>query len=504
MAQVASVLQTKPGELLRQASLPRIDRASRELIYETDVLVLGAGPAGQAAAITSAEQGRRVIIIDPRGEPGGACTFEGIVPSKVFLAAARDRKTLLRLLNDSAESVNTVPPATMDSIRERIARVTTQEVAVLSRRLRDHGVLTLRGRGKITSPNLAEVEPTQNALNGFRRFVRFTDVVIATGSKPNVLPNITFDHSTVVTSDSILTLKSFPRSLTVLGGGVIACEYATACATLGAKVTLILRGSRLLPPSAFDNDIALRYHEQLKKQGITLVFNADFTSCAPKENGEGSIVKLNDGQSFEADVTLVALGRNGNTAGIGLEKLGVTTSRDGRITPGAQGTANGKKPHVFAAGDVLPGPQLASASRLQGMIAAQAAAGKECLVLPSQIATAVFSIPEVASYGQTEQDLKNAGISYVVGDASFEQNERALIDRDTEGVLKIVVERGTRKIVGVQILSSNATDLVYAAQLIVSRGDTVDDIIHMDISRPTDALLFKTAALKARALLRQG
>jgi NAD(P) transhydrogenase len=448
-----------------------------------DLVVIGAGPAGEKAAAQAAFFQKRVLVIEREPEPGGAAVHTGTLPSKTL------RETALYLSGYHSRELYGVavkldPMATLQHLMSR----KNQIIAAESRAFRDnfarHHVEYARGRGRFADAHSVVV----SSSTGERR-VTGEYILIATGSKPHRPADIDFSDPWIHDSDEILTIETLPTSMIVLGGGVIGCEYACMFAALGCKITLVDARSEILP--FLDLEIVQRLRQAMDHLGIELVQNQRWTGVRRAENGIEAT--LADGRVLKAQQLLYAAGRSGRSEDLGLEAAGVQVDKRGYIAVDQHFRTN--VPHVLAAGDIVGFPALASVSMEQGRVAVCNAFGftyKKAVapVMPYGI----YTIPEVSSFGETEESCKEKGIEYVIGRALFRDNPRGLITGDLQGATKLVVDAATRKVLGVHVIGERASELVHIGQVAVTLGATVDLFIDMVFNYPTLADSYKYAA----------
>jgi len=448
-----------------------------------DLVVIGAGPAGEKAAAQAAFFHKRVLVIEREAEPGGAAVFTGTLPSKTL------RETALYLSGHQARQLYGVamsldPAATLQHLMSRKNAISAAEASAFRHNLARHHVEYVRGHARFTSPDTVAITTSSGVRQVTGRFV-----LIATGSKPHRPADMDFDDPWIHDSDEILTIEQLPSSMIVLGGGVIGCEYACMFAALGTKITLVDARSEILP--FLDLEIVWRLRAAMQKLGVNLVQNQRWQGVQRVANGVE--VALGEGRVLEAQQVLFAAGRSGRSADLGLEAAGVKVDSRGYIPVDAHFRTN--VPNVLAAGDIVGFPALASVSMEQGRVAVCQAFGftyKQAVapVMPYGI----YTIPEVSSYGETEETCQEKKIEYVVGRALHGNNPRGLIAGDLEGVTKLVVDAQTRKVLGVHVLGERASELVHIGQVAIALGATVDLFIDMVFNYPTLADSYKYAA----------
>jgi NAD(P) transhydrogenase len=448
-----------------------------------DLVVIGAGPAGEKAAAQAAFFRKRVLVIEAEPEPGGAAVHTGTLPSKtlretaLYLSGYRSRELY-------GVAVHLDPLATLQHLMSRKNEIAAAESRAFRQNFERHHVEYVRGRGRFVDPNTVLVQ----GAAGERR-VSGQFILIATGSKPFRPADMDFADPAIHDSDEILTIDSLPTSMIILGGGVIGCEYACMFAALGCKITLVDARSEILP--FLDLEIVGRLRQAMDELGIELVQNQRWTGA--KRVSDGVEATLADGRVLKAQQLLFAAGRTGNSADIGLDKAGVTVDKRGYIPVDSHFRTN--VPHVLAAGDIVGFPALASVSMEQGRVAVCNAFGfsYKTAVAP-QMPYGIYTIPEVSSFGETEETCQEKKIEYVIGRSLFRDNPRGLIQGDRRGVTKLVVDASTRKVLGVHVIGERASELVHIGQVAITLGATVDLFIDMVFNYPTLADSYKYAA----------
>lgn len=452
-----------------------------------DFAVIGSGPGGQKAAVCAAKAGCRVALIERERELGGACVLRGTIPSKTL----RENAIRVRRLREAAVRLGVEAPEAVElaELVGRMNEVVKRYAATVRHQLERNGVSCFHGRGRFASPHEIEIQ----SIDGSRQVIEAERVIIAVGSEPRELDGIPVDHEHVLDSDSILSLAYVPQSLIVLGSGVIACEYASTFATLGVDVTIVDRGPR--PLGFLDQELS----EQFR-----LAFEADGGTYLPKRrigyigfDGVSSVgVELEDGERLEAEKVLVALGRSGCLGGLALEQAGLEATERGTLTVDEFGRTEAE--HIFAVGDVAGPPALATAAMEQGRRAVRAALGQEPSRLSGLLPTGIYTVPEMASVGMTEEEAIEAHGSAVVGRARFGEVARGQIAGCEQGALKLVIEPGSERLLGVHICGEQASELVHIGQMALLAQARVEDLIDNVFNFPTLAEAYRIAALDAR------
>jgi len=463
--------------------------------YDYDLVVIGGGPAGEKGAAQAAYFGKRVALIEKAPEPGGACVHTGTLPSKTLREAAlvlsgyRNRHLYgIRLEVDRGAAT-----PRMLSRKDAVRRL---EVERIKWNLDRHGVTCFRGHARMVDAHTVAVEPLAAPMQ--KLTAEF--VLIATGSEPFRPADIPFDDADVDDSDTVLGIDRLPKRLVVLGAGVIGCEYACMFAALGVEVVLVDARQDILP--FLDREMSERLRQGMIALGIECRLGVKYRKIA-RESAEVIRTTLDDGTHVDADKVLYCAGRNGRTVGLGLDTVGIVPDKRGAIAVDANYRTS--VPSLYAVGDVIGFPALASTSMEQARVAVVHAFGlgyktKVGALLPYGI----YTVPEVSYVGMTEEEAQKAGVDYVVGRAFFRDNARGKIIGDRDGVVKLMVERSTRKLVGVHVIGERAAELVHIGQAIMTLGGGVDALIEMVFNYPTLSECYKYAAYDALGALAQG
>ena len=453
---------------------------------EYDVLVIGSGPAGQKAAIQAAKAGRRVAVIERDRQVGGSCVHTGTIPSKSLREhALRQRIRRVDLMDEPIQSL-------LDGVGETIAAHDAYMAAQLER----NHIALLRGRASFVARGARprgeySTELRIQRIDGTSQTLHAPIVIVATGSRPRPPAHLSVDHEHVLDSDSILSLAYLPRSLLVIGGGVIASEYAAMFAALGCKVT---QADQLDQPLAFlDPELTAFYLDELRRNGGEYIPRAEAASA--RFDGVSQVrVEFKGGQAIATDKVLVALGRLANVDGLNLDGIGVQLTERGhvRVNENLETTV----PGIYAAGDVIGPPALASVSMEQGRRAACHALG---LLVPSdpvsRLPSGVYTLPEIATVGLDEHGARRHFGGALVGRARFEEIARGQINGCQRGLLKLIADPGGRRVVGVQIAGDGATELVHIGQLGLAAELDVDAYVDNVFNFPTMAEAYRIAAL---------
>ena len=456
--------------------------------FEYDLLVIGSGPAGQRAAIQAAKLRKRVAVIERRASLGGVCINTGTIPSKtlreavLYFSGYRERN----LYGVSHVLKSNV---TLDDLLFRTSHVIRHELDVIRHQLMRNRVELLSADAALLDAHTVRLKSLDGV--GYRD-VRFAHLIIATGTHATRDASIPFDDHTIFTSEDILRLDALPRTLAVVGGGVIGCEYAAIFAALGVRVTIIDKRTRLL--SFVDAEImdSLAYH--LRQQRVTLRLGEEVSGLRPihDERGQRVKIELKSGKQIVAEKALYSIGRTGATESLNLASVGIEPDSRGRIPVNTHFQTS--QPHIYAVGDVIGFPSLASTSMEQGRLAACHAFSVEARSVPGLFPYGIYTIPEISMVGRTEEELTDLGIPYEVGKAHYRESARGQITGDNTGLLKLIFHIETRELLGVHILGEGATELIHIGQAVMSYGGRIDYFINTVFNYPTLAECYKTAA----------
>ena len=449
-----------------------------------DMFVIGTGPAGQRAAIQAAKLGKSVGICERRQVVGGVCINTGTIPSKTF------RESVLYLtgfrqrgIYGSAFTVK--EEITMGDLIFRCNHVIQREVDVISHQMKRNRVQLVEGEASFTDSHRLEVDGAGGSVE-----VEAEYVVIATGTRPARPPGVEVDGETIITSDMILDLKEIPRTMVVVGGGVIGVEYASTFAALGVEVTLVERSPSLL--EFVDSEIVESLVYQMRGMDCVLRLGEDVDSIEV-ERPHRAVATLKSGKKIVSDLLLYAVGRFGATQALDLASAGLSADDRGRLK--ANESLQTEQPHIYAVGDVIGFPSLASTSMEQGRAAACHAFGIEYSSSPELFPIGIFSVPEISMVGKTEKELTGAGVPYEVGLARYREIARGNILGDDTGLLKLLFHRETRELLGVHIIGTDASELVHIGQAVMAFGGTLDYFVNTVFNYPTFAECYKVAAL---------
>jgi len=449
-----------------------------------DLIAIGSGPAGQRAAVQAATLGKRAAVTERSDTLGGVSAHSGTVPSKTLRAAIMELTG--RAASASGASVHLNHDVTFEDLRVRTRQVMQHERDVIRDQLLRNHVTIINGSASFADPNTLEVRATDSTMR-----IRAERIVIAVGTRPARPPGVEFDEQTILDSDGILLLNHRPRNFTVVGAGVIGLEYASMAAAMGAHVTLVEKRARLL--DFVDDELveALQYH--LRGLGMTLRLGEEVEAVSRVE--QGVMTRLKSGKQIPSDIVLYAAGRQGATANLNLDLAGLEADRRGRIAVDAEYRTS--QPHIFAAGDVIGFPSLAATSMEQGRLAALAAFGQPLRSMPDLLPYGIYTVPEISFVGRTERELTDAAVPYVVGFGRYRELCRGAIVGDDTGLLKLLVHADSRKLLGVHVFGTSATELVHLGQAVMASDMTVDYLVDAVFNVPTFSDAYKIAGLDA-------
>ncbi len=450
-----------------------------------DLIVVGGGPGGYVAAIRAAQLGMKVACIEKRGALGGTCLNVGCIPSKALLQSSEKYTEAQHSLASHGVKLEKVrlDLKTMMSRKDKVVVDLTSGIEFLFKK---NKVDYLKGIGRIKSVGEVTVDGKQS--------VKGTRILIATGSESTPLAGVEVDEKQIVTSTGALSLAKVPKRLTVIGAGVIGLELGSVWSRLGAKVTVIEFLDRILP--GMDGEIAKQAQSVLAKQGLTFKLSSKVTSAKKAKTGVTLAVEPVDGgkkESVTSDVVLLAVGRRPYTEGLGLEEVGVAVDNRGIIQ--VDGAFQTNVQGIFAIGDCVPGPMLAHKSEDEGVICVEMMAGQAGHIDYELVPGVVYTWPEIAGVGKTEEELKEASTDYKVGKFPFLANSRARVNADTDGLVKILADAKTDRVLGVHILGPLAGDLLAEAVLAMEFGASAEDIARTCHAHPAMGEAVKEAAL---------
>ncbi|MDI5942408.1 Si-specific NAD(P)(+) transhydrogenase, partial [Micromonospora sp. DH15] len=460
-------------------------------VYDYDLLVLGSGPSGQKAAIAAAKLGRRVGVVDRRDMIGGVCINTGTVPSKTL------REAVLYLSGMSqrdlyGSSYRLKEEITVGDLAARTQHVISRQTDVIRNQLARNRVALITGTGRFADPHTIWVD----GESGQESRVTFDKAIIAAGTRPARPDSVEFDERTIVDSDGVINLEAIPRSMVVVGAGVIGMEYASMFAALGTKVTVVERRDRMLDFCDEEVVESLKYH--LRDLSVTFRFGEEVAAVEKHESA--ALCVLKSGKKIVADTVMYSAGRQGQTDKLALEAAGLQADRRGRITVDANYRTAVE--NIYAVGDVIGFPALASTSMEQGRIAAQHACGEPVRALNELQPIGIYTIPEISFVGKTEEQLTESSTPFEVGIARYRELARGQIVGDSYGMLKLLVSPADGRLLGVHVFGTGATEIVHIGQTVMGCGGTVDYLIDAVFNYPTLAEAYKVAALDASNKIR--
>ncbi|HEX5483466.1 MAG TPA: Si-specific NAD(P)(+) transhydrogenase [Terriglobia bacterium] len=448
-----------------------------------DVIVIGSGPAGQRAAIQAAKSGKRVALIEKQQEIGGVCINTGTIPSKTM------REAVLHLSGYNYQNIYGInyrvkDKITMADLAFRVQHVIKTEVDVAEAQLTRNGIDVIYGTASFKEPQTINVA----GLQGVSEYTAAI-FIIATGTKPATSSKVPLNNRNIVNSDRILQMAELPKTLIVVGGGVIGVEYTCMFAVLGVRVILVEKRPRLLEFADSEIVEALSYH--LRDRRVIMRLSEEVQSV--EETSDGKVVaNLQSNKKISGDALLYAVGRMGNVEELNLAAAGITSDSRGRIPVDAD--YDTCQPHIFAVGDVIGFPSLASVSMEQGRIAAAHALGLPVHSNPANYPYGIYSIPEISFLGKTEEQLTNEDVPYEVGIAYYREIARGQIRGDTTGRLKLIFHRETKKLLGIHVIGEGAAELLHIGQAVFILEGTVEYFVDVVFNYPTLAECYKSAA----------
>lgn len=448
-----------------------------------DWVVIGAGPGGQKAAICAAKAGHKVAVVERDQQLGGACVHRGTIPSKTL----RESAMQLQRFFAQATELGMVMPSELrfSHVRGRLDRVIERHVQCLGDQLARNGVTRIHGTARFVGPHELQVQ----APGGGVRTLQADRIVIATGSRPRKPAELEIDHEHVLDSDSILGIEYLPHSLTILGGGIIACEYASIFASLGVLVTVIDRGAR--PLAFLDEDLSRGFLRAFEDAGGRYIGQQKVLGVA--QDGSSTLTVLPDNVEIASEKVLVALGRVPSTASLRLDAAGIAVDTHGRVPVDEHCCTI--VPHIYAVGDVIGPPALASYSMEQGRRAVMHALGRAAETRPELVPMGIFTIPELACVGEGEASAREKHGDIIVGRADFAEIARGHIAGEPDGFLKLIADRSGEQLLGVAVVGEGATELVHLGMMVMLGTARVRELVDNCFNFPTMAEAYRVAAL---------
>ena len=449
-----------------------------------DLIVIGSGPGGQRAAIQGAKLGKRVAVIEKKEVVGGACINTGTIPSKTM------REAVLHLSGYQYQNVygmnyRVKEKISIQDLSFRVQHVIKTECDVTQAQMTRNGIDLITGAASFINSHQLKIESQQHGTTELEADF----VVIATGTRPAVSATVPINNRTIINSDQIFEMEAIPKTLIVVGGGVIGIEYASMFAALGVRVILIEKRPRLLEFADDEIIEALSYH--LRDHRVTMRLGEEVTGV--EETPDGAVIAyLESKKKIVGDALLYSIGRQGNVDSLNLAAAGLEADNRGRITVDAEYRT--AQPHIFAVGDVIGFPSLASVSMEQGRLAACHAFGIPAHSDSGSYPYGIYTIPEISFVGKTEEQLTEEDVPYEVGVAYYREIARGQIRGDTTGRLKLIFNRDTKEILGVHIIGEGAAELVHIGQAVLTLKGTIEYFINTVFNYPTLAECYKAAA----------
>src|ERR1700733_6306364 len=456
--------------------------------YDYDLVVIGSGPAGQRAAIQGAKLDKKVAIVEKTTVVGGVSVNLGTIPSKTLREAALDLSGF-RSREFYGASYTVEENITIQDLLVRTNQVITAGIDIARHQLMRNHVELISAGASFVDPHTLQLDLVDGRTS---RTITAGVIVIATGTETTRDKHVPFDGTRIFTSDDILHLDELPRSIAVVGAGVIGCEYASILAALGVRVTLIDARHRLL--SFVDAELAdeLAHHLREKRVTIRLGESVKHLEVIETETGERVRLSLDSGKTIVTEKALYSVGRTGATSKLNLEAAGLKPDARGRLTVDRNFCTD--VPHIYAAGDLIGFPALASTSMEQGRLPGCHAFGIKAKSVPELFPYGIYSVPEISMVGKTEEELTEAGVAYEVGKARYKEIARGQIVGDVTGLLKLIFHSETHKLLGIHIIGEGASELIHIGQAVLSFGGTVDYFVNTVFNYPTLAECYKVAA----------
>jgi dihydrolipoamide dehydrogenase len=454
-----------------------------------DVAIIGSGPGGYVAAIRCAQLGMKTALIEKYSTLGGTCLNVGCIPSKALLDSSEHFHNALHSFADHGIDIDT-PKVNLEQMISRKNTVVSQTTEGIQFLMKKNKITVLKGFGSFVDDHTIAIkgEEMETTINADK-------VIIATGSKPTELPFAKFDKERIISSTEALNLKEVPAEMLVIGAGVIGLELGSVYARLGSKVTVIEYLDKAIP--GYDGAMSKEITKSLKKIGIKFHFNHKVTAVSRAgDRVEVSATDKKDQEvQFEGDYCLVAVGRSAYTAGLGLDNVGIKTDARGKVEVNEK--LQTSKEHIYAIGDVIKGAMLAHKAEEEGVFVAEVMAGQKPHIDYNLIPGVVYTWPEVASVGKTEEQLKSEGADYKVGSFPFRALGRSRASGDTDGLVKIISDKTTDEILGFHMIGPRAADLIAEGVVAMEYRASAEDIARMSHAHPTYAEAIKEAALAA-------
>jgi len=459
-------------------------------LKEYDVVIIGSGPGGYICAIRCAQLGMKVAIVEKYKTLGGTCLNVGCIPSKAWLDSSEKYHELTHTFKDHGISAKDVS-FDFGVMRDRVKKVVSDVSGGVAFLMKKNKIDVYYGLGSFKDANTVSVKGEKETTE-----IKGKKIVIATGSKPSTLPGVTIDKERIITSTEALVMKEQPKKLVVIGGGVIGLELASVYRRLGSEVSVVEFADSII--ATMDAELGKTLHKILKKEGVEFFLGHGVTEV--KSNGKKVTVKAKDKKSdnvitLEGDYCLVAVGRRPYTEGLNLEAAGVKMDDRGRVETNAHLQTNVS--HIYALGDVVKGAMLAHKAEEEGVLVAEYMAGQKPHIDYNLIPGVVYTWPEVAAVGQTEEQLKAAGREYKTGSFPFKASGRARASNESDGFIKVLADKKTDEVLGVHMIGPRAADMIGEAVLAMEYRASAEDIARTSHAHPTYSESLKEAALAA-------
>ncbi len=462
--------------------------------YDFDLIAIGSGPAGKSAAIQAAKLGKRAAVVERRREVGGVCVETGTIPSKTLRESVLYFSGIGKSRFDPREGIADIRRPTADQLLFKVGETVRTEQEIVEDQLRRNDVRMLSGEAYFVDSHTVGVGTGSRDERHTAEFI-----VIATGTVPATPAGVPVDGDVVMTSDDVIALKSLPKSLAVVGAGVIGIEYAAMFAQLGVAVTVIEKRER--PLEFLDREIVDELIHQMRQRNVTFRLGEAVASVEVDAAGaRRAVILLESGKKIVADSVLYSVGRIAATDRLKLEAAGLAAGERGKLTADSQYRT--AVSHIFAAGDVLGAPALAAVSTEQGRLAACNAFCVDAGPIRTHFPFGIYAIPEISMVGATEKELTDAKVPYEVGVARYREIARGQILGDDSGLLKLLFHRESKQLLGVHVIGTDATELVHIGQAVLALSGGLDYFVTTVFNYPTFAECYKVAALDAANKLR--
>jgi len=457
--------------------------------FEFDLVCIGSGPAGQRAAVQAAKLGKRAAVIEKRRIVGGVCLDTGTIPSKTFREAILFFANLGGRFDRRKVAWSPENRPTSAHLLARVSEVVACEAEIVEDQLRRNEVTVLRGIASFQDPHTLTVSADERV-----RTVTSANILVAAGTVATMPPGVVEDGEVILGSDGLVSLKRLPRTMIVVGGGVIGMEYASMFAAIGVEVTLVEKRER--PLEFLDREIVEELMHQMRDRNVTFrlgeaVLSVSVSAGAPRR----AEVRLESGKKVISDLVLFSVGRQGAVDALHLARAGLQADERGRLQVDREFRT--RVSHIFAAGDIIGYPSLAATSSEQGRLAARHAFGVKAEPMPAHFPIGIYSIPEISMVGATEEELTRGKVPYEMGIARYREIARGQILGDNSGLLKMLFHRESRKLLGVHVIGTHATELVHIGQAVCGLGAGLDYFLDTVFNYPTLAECYKVAALDA-------